>query len=236
MNIDRLLFREVICRAYLRELHDGIHIVPVEDDKLGDNHHYYLYQDECRIRELSGPGDGGDKRYYEREKKRFKGVVVGIKEVTLEAKLILAETISRNGCTKKFVKKIPTVTEVCAVVYYGSLLRRYVSISDIIHPKLSEVDEREELSLEDIVYKTMSEDSDDMRDMLQNYLRQMRTDEDLRELKQAIQSFDIEELYVTLFDTFGDRLQVSEREKYIEMYSKLFNNKEYLKVLHDVYE
>ena len=67
---------------------------------------------------------------------------------------------------------------------------------------------RDDAALEDLIRRAMETGTEEAFDAMSDYLEQMDPDSpaDLEELEDCILSYDILELYQTLFDKFADRL------------------------------
>ena len=139
---EKIMLREVVCFGYLREARDSVRIEQgisdedSEEDIFGGDAetHFFLIDSEGHRRELSEPGDGGEKQYYALEdlEKPFKGVCVGVRNITVTAKLFYGEHQDESGKRLyPFIGKQPVNVVQCALVFYGNMRKRWVPLSKI---------------------------------------------------------------------------------------------------------
>ena len=139
------LFSMVKCRAYLRQVHDGVCIILLSRKEVEELYgvselkKHPLGMARAMIpegeKDLSDfEGEGVEKTYRIRTEKEFRGCVVGYDKVDVKGIIgtDTAEYYREDGYEEKgyVFKKITEQPEV-AIVYYGNNRKRYVLLEDI---------------------------------------------------------------------------------------------------------
>jgi hypothetical protein len=137
------IFSRVRCRAYLKAVKDGVHLIAYDEDGAFcyETHKPFArviaYQrkpdeiEEKEIKDLSAfEGDGVVKTYRERTEADFSGVVVGYKRVAVKG--IIGTDYFDNGFSEHaYCFKNITESPLAAVVYFKNNCKRYVLPEDM---------------------------------------------------------------------------------------------------------
>lgn len=128
------------CTAYLKPVHDGVFIEKIEGKLTESGEDVYVLhpkvekQDSFEAEEILSPCEGAydlEKTYYERKEKRFKGVIVGIKDIVTEGYLGVDTDTDFRGCEHKHVFKEAKTTIKCALVFFSMGRSRLVPLDDL---------------------------------------------------------------------------------------------------------
>lgn len=106
------LFEKYKCNGFYKRIYDGVSL------------------------DLKGGEEVVEKTYYEYVKKEFRGVVVGSKELLIEAFLCAEFTDSYDTGmgtmpSREWVSKNPKKVVECAIVYYANNKKHLVPINDV---------------------------------------------------------------------------------------------------------
>ena len=96
--------------------------------------HTDLVYDKNIPGELLSPREGAydlEKTYYERKEKRFRGIVVGVKDVVTEGYLGVDTDTDWMGREHQRIFKEPKTTVKCALVFYSMGRSRLVPLDDL---------------------------------------------------------------------------------------------------------
>lgn len=125
-------FKTVDCRAYMKKIRDGRFISG--NDK--DGYSYVEADGEGNYKERDIPDeDWGCKEFlktlYQRTEKQFRGVVVGMKMLTITEYLVIdTDYVPPFSEERTFITKHPEDVAKCLLVYFGVNKSRYVPIGD----------------------------------------------------------------------------------------------------------
>lgn len=153
------LGKYVQCSAYLKKISDGVFIEQVKkgekwcgflakgdcyiphrpdfDDALmpeGFDPFVDSFQVKCIPEELLSPCDGSDdalKTYYKTITKDFKGYIVAVKDVVIDAYLSVDTYDTYGGGERHRIDKRPKTIVKCAIVYYALGKKRLVPLENI---------------------------------------------------------------------------------------------------------
>jgi len=138
-----LLFRKCECFSYLKSVHDGVCIERVDPKDAEDGEEHYVlcksgsgprlpyYPGSCDESPCEGSFDL-EKTYYKKTEKNFVGVCVGFRDIVTEGYLGVDTITPSYGDEQRVVFKEPKTAVPCALVYFGSNMKRWVPIEDII--------------------------------------------------------------------------------------------------------
>ena len=128
------MFQVVECSRYMKRIKDGKYILHSEQD-FDDNYYYVDENAEEREREVEPEqwGGGSDfiKTYYEAVEKKFTGIVIGMKIITITAELFCDSTCRPDGVEVDFVNRNVIEQKKVAVVAYGCNRARLVPLEDL---------------------------------------------------------------------------------------------------------
>lgn len=147
------------CTAYLSPVHDGVFIEKIEGKRTESGEDVYVlhpkvekkdsfdesfpkaypfYSDvfkDKEAEEILSPCEGAydlEKTYYERKVKRFKGVIVGIKDIVTEGYLGVDTVTDFIGREHQLVFKEAKTTVKCALVFFSMGKSRLVPLDDLV--------------------------------------------------------------------------------------------------------
>lgn len=128
-DTNKFLFKYVSCNSYFKKIRDGRHVDLNEDVR-------FCYKGlECEIFPECHADGSLDfvKTYYEnRNCRQFTGVVVGIKDLVIDAYLVVDTGYHYDGTEFTYVERVPKTRCTVAIVYYNNNKKRFVPIEDIL--------------------------------------------------------------------------------------------------------
>lgn len=133
------LFEKVKCKAYLKEIHDGVRMQiydPSGNDFGGNrvpntNYKAIAYKENNKIADLSEyDGSAVDKVYRERVETEFKGVIVGYTYLTIKGR-IGTDWYDDPYFEYGYCYKLATERPLVGIVYFKNNAKRYVLIEDM---------------------------------------------------------------------------------------------------------
>ena len=132
MKMYEHLGKKVLCKAYYKKAHDGVHITCYDEDGLFCSTSQkpiataFAYDRHGKEAELCFEGDGVEKILHELIEKHFVGVCVGEKTIPITEYLYSDTNWDWIGREYKEIgKEIKDACE-CYVVYYANNRKRYV--------------------------------------------------------------------------------------------------------------
>lgn len=123
------MFQVVECDAYMKRIKDGKYIR--QSEQYSDVYYYVDENAEERERKVEPEEWGGSgfiKTYFEAEKKKFIGVVIGMKLITLKAELLCDSACRPDGVEVYFVARNDVERKKVAIVAYGCNKTRFVPL------------------------------------------------------------------------------------------------------------
>ena len=126
------MFQVVECNRYMKRIKDGKYIW--HSEQTTDDYYYIDEKAEKRERKVEPEEWGGSdfiKTYYEAVEKKFTGVVIGMKLITIKAELFCDSTCRPDGVEVDFVGRNDIEQKKVAVVAYGCNRTRLVPIEDL---------------------------------------------------------------------------------------------------------
>lgn len=140
MTAKEILFKKVLCSAYLAKVSDGVCIMHIKPEYAEDRQEHFML---CRGHDDGGEGtdeeespcEGAydlEKTYYERREMEFYGICVGTKKVKTEGYLGVDVGYSGPSCEEYYyVFKHPKTIVECAIVYFANNQKRFVPLDAI---------------------------------------------------------------------------------------------------------
>lgn len=129
---NRYMFQVVECSRYMRRIKDGKYIR--HSEQYSDVYYYVDENAEEREKRVEPEEWGGSdfiKTYYEAVEKRFTGIVIGMKLITLKAELFCDSACRPDGVEVDFVNRNDIEQKKVAVVAYGCNKTRLVPLEDL---------------------------------------------------------------------------------------------------------
>ena len=126
------MFRTVECSRYMKRIKDGKYIW--HSKEYSDVYYYIDENAEDQERKVEPEEWGGSdfiKTYYEAVEKKFTGVVIGMRLITLKAELFCDSACRPDGTEDDFVAKRDVEQMKVAVVAYGCNKTRLVPLEDL---------------------------------------------------------------------------------------------------------
>ena len=123
------MFQVVECNTYMKRIKDGKYIR--HSEQYSDVYYYVDENAEEKERKVEPEEWGGSdfvKRYYEAVEKRFVGVVIGMKLITLKAELFCDSACRPDGVEVDFVNRNDIEQKKVAIVAYGCNKTRLVPL------------------------------------------------------------------------------------------------------------
>lgn len=124
------MFQVVKCDGYMKRIRDGKYIW--KSNEYSDVYYYIDENAPEREREVKpeewGGGNEFIKTYYEQTEKKFMGVVIGMKLITVKAELFCDSTCRADGVEIDYVAKHDIEKKKVAVVAYGCNKTRLVPL------------------------------------------------------------------------------------------------------------
>jgi hypothetical protein len=129
-DIKDILFKRVICTAFLKKVHDGKFISVSKDDIDEAMYCNTDNPENFTMSECSGDHDFL-KTYYEVKERPFTGIIVGIKDVIVTAWLVADTNYDYAGREYLRISRDTEKKIKCAVVYYRNNCKRYVPLDNV---------------------------------------------------------------------------------------------------------
>ena len=126
------MFKIVECDAYMKRIRDGRFIR--QSERYSDVYYYVdenAKERERKVEPEEWGGSGFIKTYFEEEKKKFIGVVIGMKLITLKAELFCDSTSRPDGSEIDFVARNDIEQKKVAIVAYGCNRTRLVPLDQL---------------------------------------------------------------------------------------------------------
>ena len=128
-SCNRYMFRTVSCCGYMKKIKDGKYIWHSSEY---DDVYYYIDESSMEIKRKVPAEDWGGsnfiKTYYEFTEKKFIGVVVGMRQLTIKAELYCDSATDHNGTEHDYVAKRAVDEMKVAVVAFGCNKTRLVPL------------------------------------------------------------------------------------------------------------
>ena len=126
--MEKLLFKNVKCNAYLKKMNDG-RFIEVDEDK---NCTYIDTNNEKLDIVCTYCGDDEFlKTYYKIKKRNFEGIVVGIKDIVVSAYLCVDIYNAYDSSEHIKIFKNPNYAIRCAIVYFANNRKSYVPLDSL---------------------------------------------------------------------------------------------------------
>lgn len=126
------MFQIVECNTYMKRIKDGKYIR--HSEQCSDVYYYVDENAEEKERKVEPEEWGGSdfvKTYYEAVEKRFVGVVIGMKLITLKAELFCDSACRPDGVEIDFVNRNDIEKKKVAIVAYGCNKTRLVPLEQL---------------------------------------------------------------------------------------------------------
>ena len=129
--MNEYMFKKVNCKAYMKKIKDGKCIIKNDVSKSQTEYFYSDSHKWIKVPDEDWGGGGFIKTYYERTEKKFFGIVIGKKTITVKAELFCDTEFRYDGIEIDYVGKRPTEQMEVLVVAYGCNRTRFVRLEDI---------------------------------------------------------------------------------------------------------